>query len=437
MIIDPKSGEAVEWEEDEDEEEGMMERVLQQQPWLMVKKQQVPTVKLVISIGGRIMYHGKTLLGIDQYPFVPVVCHHFPDIQSYAWRIFGVWRNLRDAQWLYNMRKVIEMDLLQSQVQNAWVYPIDKVVDPKAFRQTQNGCVIPLKAGALPSDIQRLDPQGIPQSVIELSRALADDITKISSVNEELLGSATDDESGILSMLRQGAGLVTLQTIFDKLDYSQRLYGKIRLQAIRKNFSKGKIASILGHEPDQRFFTSHSLKYSIAVEEGNYSTTQRQMELQQLLHFKELGMPISDKSILQAAFITNKQQIIEDMQQTAEQQNQMQQAQMQSQQEKDKADVIAKYAQARSNLAAEKDKMASAHERTAKIVEIQASAEHKQAEADLALVKEMITLEDMDLANFRAALEMAELIKVTNGTESKHPSFRIEPEKSVKTALGG
>src|SRR5208282_4247548 len=117
----------------------------------------------------------------------------------------------------------------------------------------------------------------------------------------------------ILSMLRQGAGLVTLQTIFDKLDYTQRLYGKLRLQAIRKNFSKGKIRNILGHEADPRFFTSHSQKYSIAVEEGNYSTTQKQMELQQLLHFKEIGMGISDKSIMRAAFITNKKQVMQEM----------------------------------------------------------------------------------------------------------------------------
>ena len=52
--------------------------------------------------------------------------------------------------------------------------------------------------------------------MIELSRALAEDITKISGVNEELLGSATDDKAGILSMLRQGASLTTLQTILTK-----------------------------------------------------------------------------------------------------------------------------------------------------------------------------------------------------------------------------
>ncbi len=285
IILDPKSGEAVEWEDDEEDSEDEMNRTLAQQPWLIKKKMQVPTVKLALSLGDKILYHGANLLNIDQYPFVPSLCYHEPDIQSYAWRVQGIIRNLRDAQYLYNMRKVIEMDILQSQINSGWIYPVDAVVDPKSFRQSGQGFVIPLKAGHLPDEIKRIEAAPIPQSIMELSRGLSEDITKISGVNEELLGAATDDKSGILSMLRQGAGLTTLQTIFDKLDYTQRLYGKIRLQAIRKNFSKGKIRNILGHDPSQKFFTSHSLKYSVTVEEGNYSATQRHTELQQLLHF--------------------------------------------------------------------------------------------------------------------------------------------------------
>jgi len=285
MIIDPKTQEITEWEDEDDEDsEELLKRVMQQQPWLMIKKQQVPTVKVGICLGNRVFYDGPNLLNIDNYPYVPSLCYYEPDIQSYAWRLQGVVRNLRDAQYLYNMRKVIEMDILQSQINSGWIYPVDAVVDPKAFRQSGQGFLVPLKAGHLPNELLRIEAPSIPQSMLDLSRSLSEDITKISGVNEELLGSATDDKAGILSMLRQGAGLTTLQGIFDKLDYTQRLYGKIRLQAIRKNFSKGKIASILGHEADPRFFTSHSLKYSIAVEEGNYTTTQRQMELQQLLH---------------------------------------------------------------------------------------------------------------------------------------------------------
>lgn len=419
IVLDPKSGEAVEWEQDETDEDDMMERALAQQPWLVVKKTRVPTVKLAICLGDRILYHGPNLLNIDSYPFVPSLCYHEPDIQSYAWRVQGIVRNLRDAQYLYNRRKVIELDILESQINSGWIYSIDSVTDPKAFRQSGQGFLIPLKAGHLPNEIQRIDPPGIPASMMELSISLSEDITKISGVNEELLGSATDDKAGILSMLRQGAGLTTLQTIFDKLDYTQRLYGKIRLQAIRKNFSKGKIRNILGREADPRFFTSHSLKYSVAVEEGNYSTTQRQMELQQLLHFKEIGIPIANKSILQAAFITNKKQVIEDMQQETEQQMQAQQAQAQQQQQLDQAKIMGQFAKAKSDLAREKELMASASEKIARIDQIEAQAEHEKMSSDLDLVRMMLELEDMQFGQFKNAFELAQAVKIANQPQEK------------------
>lgn len=407
IIIDPYSGESVEWEDDDSEEKGMMERVLNEQPWLKVKEVDIPTVKLIISLSDKIVYHGENLLRIDDYPFIPVQCYIEQDIQAYAWRKQGIIRNLRDSQFLYNMRKVIELQLLQSSLNAGWIYPVDVVPDPKCFRQSSggDGFLIPLKQGRLPNEIQRIEPVSIPQSLLELSNSLAEDITKISGVNEELLGAATDDKSGILSMLRQGAGLTTLQTIFDKLDYSQRLYGKIRLQAIRKNFSKGKIRNILGHDADQRFWTSHSQKYAIAVEEGNYSTSQRQMELQQLIHFRELGMPIPDKSILRAAFITNKQQVIQDMEEQNQQQAQQAQAQAQQQEKMDNAKIMSLFAKSKLDMS--------------KVDEVEASADHKKAQTELELVKSMLELESMDLDMIHRSYEIAMAIKGQNTTPNQ------------------
>lgn len=428
MVLDPKTQEAVEWEQDDEDTDDLMQQTLRMQPWLKTAKMQVPTVKLVISLGGKTVYHGETLLRTDSYPFVPNVCYHEPSMPSYSNKLMGKIRNMRDPQWLYNMRKVIELNILQSQINSGWIYPVDAVVDAKAFRQTGEGFLIPLKTGHLPQEIQRIEPASIPQSLLELSASLAEDITKISGVNEELLGAATDDKSGILSMLRQGAGLVTLQTIFDKLDYSQRLYGKLRLQAIRKNFSKSKIRNILGHEPDPRFFTSHSQKYSIAVEEGNYSTTQRQMELQQLLHFKEMGIGVSDKSIMRVAFITNKKLVMQEMEEVQQQQMQQMQAENQQKEKIDNAKIMSEFSKSKLNLA-------KVQETYANIDDIEANAEHKKMEADLNLVKMMVELEDMDLANFRSSLEMAETIKMTQGQTSKHPSFmqQLKPEKKSAT----
>jgi hypothetical protein len=407
MIIDPKTGEATEWEADEEDPKDMLEQTLRFQPWLKVKKVQVPTVKMVISLGDKTVYHGANLLNIDSYPCVPSICYYEPDVTNYAWRCMGVIRNLRDPQFLYNMRKVIELEILQSQINSGWIFPIDAVTDVKAFRQSGQGFLVPLKAGHLPNEVQRIEPAAIPQSLLELSASLSEDITKISGVNEELLGAATDDKSGILSMLRQGAGLTTLQTIFDKLDYTQRLYGKIRLQAIRKNFSKGKVRNILGHDADPRFWTSHSQKYSLAVEEGNYSTSQRQMELQQLLHFKELGMGIADKSILRAAFITNKREVIADMEEQQQQQQQSQQAESQQKEKVDNAKIMGQFAKAKLDMAKEQEAYAKIHE-------LHATAEHKEMEADLNLVKLAMELEDVQFNQLKEAFDLAQAMKLAN-----------------------
>lgn len=402
MIIDPKTGESTEWEQEDDDDKDMLKQVLMFQPWLQVKKMQVPTVKLVISLGDKNVYHGPNLLNIDTYPCVPALTYYEPDLPQYSWRCMGVIRNLRDAQFLYNMRKVIELQLLQSQINAGWIYPTDAVVDVKAFRQAAGGdaFLIPLKTGHLPNEIQRIEPSAIPQSLLELSRSLSEDITKISGVNEELLGAATDDKSGILSMLRQGAGLTTLQTIFDRLDYTQRLYGKIRLQAIRKNFSKGKIRNILGAEADPRFFTSHSLKYSISVEEGNYSATQRQTELQQMLNFRELGIAIPDQSIMRAAFITDKQKIMQEMEQQNAQAMQAQAAESQLKAQSEQAKIASTIAKARMD--------------NAKVEEIHASAEHKEMQADLDLVKMAMGLEDIQFNQIRQAFDLAQAMKLAN-----------------------
>ena len=411
ILLDPKTQESVEWDGNRFDDDDELKNILAEQPWLIKHEYDKQTVKLCIALDGKIVYNGENLLSIDSYPFVPVLGYHEPDLQSYKWRIRGVVRNLRDAQYLYNLRKGIELSILQSQVNSGWMFKPSAVTDMACFRQTGEGVLIPLKESAQQGDIERIPPPDLPQGLMELSASLADEMPVISGVNEELLGSATDDKSGILSMLRQGAGLTTLQTLFDKADYSQRLYGKIRLEAITKNFSRGKITSILGKEPDPAFFSAGSLRYSIAVEEGNYSATQRQTELQQLLHFKEIGLQIPDTSILRAATLTNKPKLLQEM--TEQMQQQAQQEQAQAQQEAESSDkelntrMMAAFSKSKLDMAREKESLA-------KVGEIEATAEHKETAATLDLVKSMIELEDMDFAQYERALAMAQNIKQQN-----------------------
>lgn len=411
LVIDTKSGETIEWEENPDDEEDELEKTLSQQPWLVIKKIQKPTVKVAIVLGGKVMYSGNNLLNVDRYPFVPVLCYHDPDVQNYSWRLQGVVRNLRDAQYLYNRRKIIELDILESQINSGYKYKVGAVTDEAAFRQNGQGFLIPINATHDMGDVERIDAPGIPGSMIELSRSLSTDITEISGVNEELLGSADDDKAGILAMLRQGAGLTTLQTLFDKLDYSQRIYTSLRLEAIRKNWSNGKIRNILGREPDARLRLTNTQKFDIAVEQGAYSTTQKQVELKQLLHFREIGIPVPDETIIRAASIQNKQNLIEDIAQQQKSQTQQQQAMIEQQQQDASNKRMLDFAKAQRDMAAARDLQASAANKTVKIDEIQSQAEENRTKAELNLVEQMIKLEDMELNQLKSSLQLAELIR--------------------------
>jgi hypothetical protein len=294
---------------------------------------------------------------------------------------------------------------------------VDAVTDPKAFRQSGQGFLIPLKTGHLPNEIQRITAPDLPASMIELSRGLSEDITKISGVNEELLGAATDDKAALLSMMRQGAGLTTLQTIFDKADYSLRLLGKLNFCAIRKNYSKGKISAILGKEPNERFFDASSMKFDICVEEGCYSTTQRQLELQQKLYFREIGLPIAPEDIVKSAFISDKKTIIENMvksqQQQQQQAQQAQEAQQKMAEQQLNADMMKAYAEAKMKIADASVKTASIASQAMRTENESQAIEYDNAKKELEMVKLIMELEEVDRQGIRSALNLVDQIKIS------------------------
>ena len=91
-------------------------------PSITVIEQEVPTVNLAIVVQGKVIYSGRNPLGIDKYPFIPVIAYYEPSMPYYPYRIQGVVRGLRDSQYLYNRRKVIELDILESQINSGWKY---------------------------------------------------------------------------------------------------------------------------------------------------------------------------------------------------------------------------------------------------------------------------------------------------------------------------
>lgn len=407
IIIDNNTGESTEWNGGAQE----LKDYLYFYPEVSAVDHKIPTVNLAIVVQGKVFYNDRNPLNIDIYPFVPVIAYHNPNIGEYKNRIQGIVRNLRDAQYLYNRRKQIELDIFESQVNSGFKYKENAPVDNSHMFMTGQGIGIAIKADAQMSDVEQIMPPQIPPSMFQLSEQFSREIVDISGINEELLGSAVDDKAGVLAMLRQSAGITTLQVLFDHVDYSLHLLGKLKQQIIQNNFTVGKIARILGKDPSPHFHSKQFGVYDVAIEEGFNTTTQRQLQFAQLLHLREAGIPIPDDVLIDAATIQNKSDIIRSIQSQQQQQQQQQQEQQQIAMQEQQARIRMAEAQAMADQGLGLERVSRIQENQAMVGERHAEAQKDRDQALLNMVKALKEIETIDLQNMEKVLALAQIVK--------------------------
>jgi len=431
LVVDINTGETMEWQgTDED-----LELFVQKFQEITVIEQDIPTCKLGIVVQGKVMFHGVNPMGTDLYPFVPVLGYYEPQLPDFPWRIQGVVRGLRDAQYLYNRRKVIELDILESQINSGWKYKENALVNPDDVFLNGQGRGLALKEEASMMDAKQIQAPQVPPSMIELSKILGEEIQQISGVNEELLGSAEDDKSGILSMLRQGAGLTTLQVLFDQLDMSQKLLGRIFIDLIQYNFSPGKIQRIIAEKPSPQFYSKAFGKYDAVVEEGLNTSTQRQMQFKQLLSLRELGVPVPTNLLIESSTLQNKQQLIEAIEQQEQQQQQMQQLQMQMAMQEQQAKIKDLESKAEANTGLGLERASRVVENRALAIERLAESEKDKELGTLHKVQAMKELDSMDLTHLENLFRLTEQIKESESASEKSNELKVETPNIEELAV--
>lgn len=423
VLVDNQTGETTEWRGND---EDRLKEFLRVYPQISIIEQDIPTVRLAIVVQGKVMYDGPQPMGIDNYPFIPVLGYYNPQMPYMPYRIQGVVRGLRDAQYLYNRRKVIELDILESQINSGWKYKENALVNPKDVFLSGQGRGLALKDEAQMTDVEQIMPPGIQPSMMALSESLAAEISQISGVNEELLGSALDDKAGILSMLRQGAGLTTLQNLFDQLDRSQKLLGKIFIDLIQANFTPGKVKKILEtEEPTAQFYNKTFGRYDATIEEGLNTTTQRQMQFAQLLQLREVGVQIPDDILLESATVQEKKKLTEAVARNKKAQEQIQQLQLQAAMQEQQAKTQLAQAQAQANQGLGLERLSRIQENQALAVERRAEAIKDQDQALLNLVKALKEVESVDLDHIEKLLSLSHLVQAQGQPQENTPAQNV------------
>lgn len=406
-LLDTRTGEIAEWYGTREQFQ-MLRRINQN---VKLIKARVPTVTLHKLINNQEMYKETSPWGLHRMPFVPSVCYFYSEVQDYSARFQGLVRNIRDSQIYVNRTRNNLFDMMQAQVQSGVMVKEDALVDPEdAFLQGPGRAMYFKNTANLATDVQIIPPPPVASGWMELIQTIEKEIVDIVGPEElfaQNLGSK--EMSGVFLKLKMGAGLTGLRNIFDRLNEFQMNVGEIFTDLVLNNFSVGHIQSIIGKEPSKiiteattpemqlKAVASQFIKFNCQVEEGELTSTQRQMQFVQAIQLQQAtNIQLPPRYLLEKSTLSGKKELIEQI----EQQQQAQQAQAQAQAE---AELQQSIVLSRSLEAKAQSDFASAREHNTQSMsnlgldeERRAKAKVDIAAANLNNAKAIKELEEMD-----------------------------------------
>lgn len=398
---------------------------------LKVVERTKPTVRRSIVVNERVMVDEPNPYKIDCYPYVPCLGYFTADTPYYAYKFRGVVRDLRDAQFLFNRRKVSDLDILESQQQGLKVKE-GALVTPEDALNQGNGRILSIKRSYDMSDVEPMPIIPPAPTMIQMEEMLGNVMNQISGVNETLIGTNIDDKAGIISMLRSSAGITTLTRLFDQFDECQKRCGEIIIEMIQKNWTYGKVKQVIGEEPTAEFDNKAFFKYGCKIAQGALTESQQQSQLQMMIYLKENQLvDFSAREILEATNIPNKEKFLKRMeaQEQAAQQQQEQMAQLQMQQLQVDNETKLAYAESQESLA--KERMAKIQLDAALNAERINRAQEDKTAAALNVIKAIKELQGMDLNMIKEGINIVNAIEGEQESEAQQISTKQQQTTNI------
>lgn len=439
-ILDTRTGEVVEW--NGTHEQFQMFRQYNKNIELISAK--VPTINFHLLINNIVVYEEKSPYGLNRLPFAVFLCYHYPEAQNYSLRYQGIVRATRDPQILLNRTTNNMLDIQNAQIQSGLMVKEDALVNPEdAFFQGPGKILFFKNSANLQSDVAPIPAPPVPMGWLEMIQGFQKEIMDIVGP-EELFAQnlGNKDMSGVLLKLKMGAGLTGLRNIFDRLNQTQKNIGEIFDELIVNNFEEGKVARLIGKPPTEYFFDKTFTKYSCNVEEGELTASQRQLQFMQAMNFKQMGMNVPTKYLIEKSTLSGKKELIESMMQEEQQLAQMQQQQALAELEKQQMLAHSFGAKAEADLASAIERKTRAVADIGLAKERTSQAAHDRAKTALDNAKALQELDAipenrlMGLMDF--ILNMQERQKALAGGEEKDSEIEAERVGSSNNqAMGG
>lgn len=416
VLVDMETGETRPWNGDK----RRLQLFRQQFPQIEVIRKPVKSVELGIIVEGELLYYGKDPYGLNDYPFVPFMAIWEPSYDLFTWKCQSLVRIVRDPQTEINKRRSKMIDILDSQLNSGWIAKTNSVSNPTSLYKSGQGQVVFIKPEANMEDVRRLESPGIHPSMFQLEAEFEKDMMEIAGVNSELFGMSENEKvetAGMLSKMRQAAGLVNLQDMFDGLRESQKLLSRKVLKLMQTNYTAEKVELITKKKPTPEFFSKTFARYDVTIEEGMLTDTQKQSQFLQMSALRQMGVQFTDEELVDASNLHDKKEYKDRLKAQAQQAEQMQQMQMQLAMQHQATVTHSLDSKAKSDEALAAERIEKIGLDKALNAERISRAEEERTAGALNLVKAAKELKGMDLDHFMSEIQI--LKELISGLQEK------------------
>jgi hypothetical protein len=281
-----------------------------------------PTWKLAVVLNDQLMFQGDNPLGFDTCPFVPYYWNYDPHINYYDLRVRSLVRTMRDPQFLFNYKIIVNNDIAAATINAGWKRKIGAVANEDNLKKSGQGWDVIINEGYELTDCEKIIPSAVPESDLALAQQMDDLIWKTAGVNiENWSGQQDKQQSSLTLMLKQAANLMVFQKYFDQWDFSDKLLGDRLLQIVLNNWNAEKVKLMISEEPTPYFYSKIFSRYQVVVEEADLTPTQQNLQAQQMLDMNQMFQRevFPPSMIIPKLNITGKGEIIPFLQQQEEQ----------------------------------------------------------------------------------------------------------------------
>ena len=261
----------------------------------------------------------------DRFTIVP----YFPHFRHGA--TVGLVENLLGSQELLNKTSSQELHVVNTTANSGYKVRAgaltNMTVSELEEKGAQTGVVIEVN-GDPDKDLQKIQPNQVPQGLDRISYKAEEHIKTISGVNDSMQGMDREDVAAKAIQAKRQAGSTNLVKPLDSLvrtDYIlarnvlglvQRFYTEERLMTITKDPISGDTESFAINQPTPEGYIINDLtlgEYDVVISSVPQRETLEDSQFEQAMALREAGIPIPDETLIQASRLRDKKAIIQSM----------------------------------------------------------------------------------------------------------------------------